>query len=139
MAGSAAFSSIRSSAFFSAFSPLYYLLHFLICTLLVTDPVVICTSAHLTYNFQADVVVSFEVTSLEAGERLDPAMEYDAQRLCSAERRREGRRGAVRPVGARLRRLRGEDRRVLQDVQGGARRRQAHHAHVCTYRLPPST
>lgn len=50
-----------------------------------------------------------------------------------AGRRREGRRGAVRPVGARVRGAGGEDRRVLQGVQAGGarrRRRQARRAHV---------
>jgi beta-fructofuranosidase len=46
---------------------------------------------------QADVEVSFEVGSLEAAERLDPAMAYDAQRLCSA--RGADARGGVGPFG----------------------------------------
>ncbi|KAF0891888.1 hypothetical protein E2562_011283 [Oryza meyeriana var. granulata] len=46
---------------------------------------------------QADVEVSFEVASLEAAERLDPAMAYDAQRLCSA--RGADARGGVGPFG----------------------------------------
>lgn len=50
-----------------------------------------------------------------------------------AGRRRDGRRGAVRPVGARVRGAGGEDRRVFQGVQAGGarrRRRQARRAHV---------
>jgi beta-fructofuranosidase len=34
---------------------------------------------------QADVEVTFEVSSLAAAERLDPALADDAQRLCAAK------------------------------------------------------
>lgn len=38
-----------------------------------------------THCSQADVEVSFEVSSLAAAERLDPALAQDAQRLCAAK------------------------------------------------------